>query len=263
MRTALTKSKNLVSIRILRAIGTQYAQDYITRFGFDPKHHPPYLTMALGAGSVTPLEMATGYCVFANGGYRISPYFISRVEESTGKVLNRAQPVKAGDSAPQAIDPRNAFVMFNMMQDVIRGGTGSRALQLGRGDIAGKTGTTNDQMDAWFAGFQRQLTAVAWVGFDSPRSLGSNETGAVAALPIWISYMGSALRNIPEELPMMPAGVVSARVDSDTGLRAEQNANAIVDYFYQENLPPEVEGMPSNSLGTAPKPSDDKQGELY
>ncbi len=263
MRAALTKSKNLVSIRILRAVGTQYAQDYITRFGFDAKRHPPYLTMALGAGSVTPLELATGYCVFANGGYRVSPYFITRVEDSEGKVLSRAQPSRSGSGAPQAIDPRNAFVMFSMMQDVIRGGTGARALQLGRRDIAGKTGTTNDQMDAWFAGFQKHVTAVAWMGFDTPRSLGPNETGAVAALPLWISYMGAALKSIPEELPRMPEGVVSVRVNPDTGLREEQGADSITDYFYQENLPPEIDGMPGNGVGIAPRPSDDKQGELY
>ncbi|MSQ59815.1 MAG: penicillin-binding protein 1A [Betaproteobacteria bacterium] len=263
MRVALTKSKNLVSIRILRAIGTQYAQDYITRFGFDAKHHPAYLPMALGAGSVTPLELATGYSVFANSGYRVSPFFISRVEDSEGKVLSRAQPARAGGGAPQAIDPRNAFVMFSMMQDVIRGGTGARALQLGRGDIAGKTGTTNDQMDAWFAGFQKRLTAVAWMGFDTPRSLGSNETGSQAALPIWITYMGAALKNIPQELPTMPNGVVVARVNPDTGLHEEQGTGSIMDYFYHENLPPEADGAPGNAVGITPKPSDDKQGELY
>ena len=147
MRTALTKS-GPVSIRILQAIGPQYAQDYVSRFGFDPKLHPAYLTMALGAGSVTALDLAAGYAVFANGGYRVTPYFISRIEDASGKVLAKASPVRAGEGAQRAIDVRNAFVMFNMMQDVIRGGTGARAMQLGREDLAGKTGTTNDQMDA-------------------------------------------------------------------------------------------------------------------
>ncbi len=263
MRSALTKSKNLVSIRILRAIGPEYAQDFITRFGFDKKRHPPYLTMALGAGSVTPLELATGYCVFANGGFRVSPYYVSRVEDSTGKELSRAQPAMAGSGAARAIEARNAFIMFSMMQDVVRGGTGARAMQLGRGDIAGKTGTTNDQMDAWFAGIQKRLTAVAWMGFDTPRTLGSNETGAMAALPIWIQFMGAALKGIPGELPPMPEGVVTARINPDTGLREDQGAGAITDYFYQENLPPEIDGAPGNGMGIAPKPTDDKQGELY
>ncbi|NIO40396.1 MAG: PBP1A family penicillin-binding protein, partial [Burkholderiales bacterium] len=184
MRTALTKSKNLVSIRILQAITPRYAQAYLTRFGFDPRRHPAYLTMALGAGSVTPLELATGYAVFANGGYQISPYFIERIEDRQGNVLGSAAPPIAGESAERVIDSRNAFIMFNMMQDVIRGGTGARAMSLGRVDLAGKTGTTNDQMDAWFSGFQRHLVAVAWVGHDIPKSLGEFETGAKTALPM-------------------------------------------------------------------------------
>lgn len=243
MRAALTRSKNLVSIRILQAISPQYAQDYITRFGFDPKQHPPYLTMALGAGSVTMLDLAAGYSVFANGGYRVMPYFITRIEDAGGKVLARAKPVTAGRGAVRAIDPRNAFVMFSMMQDVIRGGTGARALELGRGDLAGKTGTTNDQMDAWFAGIQRHLTAVVWMGFDRPRSLGGRETGAAAALPIWISYMSHALKGVPEEAPEMPEGVVSARIDPQTGLRTAAETG-VLEYFYAENLPPEQEEGP-------------------
>ena len=243
MRAALTRSKNLVSIRILQAISPQYAQDYITRFGFDPKQHPPYLTMALGAGSVTMLDLAAGYSVFANGGYRVMPYFITRIEDAGGKVLARAKPVTAGQGAVRAIDPRNAFVMFSMMQDVIRGGTGARALELGRSDLAGKTGTTNDQMDAWFAGIQRHLAAVVWMGFDRPRSLGGRETGAAAALPIWISYMSHALKGVPEEAPEMPEGVVSARIDPQTGLRTADETG-VLEYFYAENLPPEQEEGP-------------------
>ncbi len=243
MRAALTRSKNLVSIRILQAISPQYAQDYITRFGFDPKQHPPYLTMALGAGSVTMLDLAAGYSVFANGGYRVMPYFITRIEDAGGKVLARAKPVTAGQGAVRAIDPRNAFVMFSMMQDVIRGGTGARALELGRSDLAGKTGTTNDQMDAWFAGIQRHLAAVVWMGFDRPRSLGGRETGAAAALPIWISYMSHALKGVPEEAPEMPEGVVSARIDPQTGLRTAAETG-VLEYFYAENVPPEQEEGP-------------------
>jgi penicillin-binding protein 1A len=274
MRTALTKSKNLVSIRILQAITPQYAQDYVSRFGFDPKQHPAYLTMALGAGSVTMMDMAAGYSVFANGGYRVTPYFITRVEDASGKVLAKAAPIKAGESAPRAIDERNAFVMYSMMQDVIRGGTGARAMALGRNDLAGKTGTTNDQMDAWFAGFQRNLTSVVWIGFDLPRSLGPNETGAVAALPMWISYMGTVLRNVPEESPAMPVGVTCARINPETGLREPENAKGgIWECFYHENVPlegdasPPIEagasGGPEPGPGTGPRRPEDTKSELY
>ena len=263
LRTALTKSKNLVSIRILQAITPQYAQDYISRFGFDPKQHPPYLTMALGAGSVTALEMATGYSVFANGGYKIGPYFITRIEDATGRVLAKAAPVHAAEGAQRSIDSRNAYVMYNIMQDVMRVGTGARAMSLGRTDLAGKTGTTNDQMDAWFAGFQRNLTCVVWVGFDLPRSLGPNETGAVAALPIWISFIGSVLKTLPEDSPPIPEGVVAARINPDTGLRAPNGRNTIVEYFYQENLPPEEESTSSPELQAEPRRPEDIKNEIY
>jgi len=264
MRTALTKSKNLVSIRILQAITPQYAQDYISRFGFDPKQHPPYLTMALGAGSVTPLELATGYSVFANGGYRVSPYFITRIEDASGQVLSKAAPVRAGEDGQRVIDARNAFVMYSMMQDVIRGGTGARAMSLGRADLAGKTGTTNEQMDAWFAGFQRHLACVVWIGFDLPHTLGPNETGAVAALPIWIAYMGAALKNVPEDSPAVPEGVTPARIDPETGLRDPSSKNTMVEYFYQENLPPEEEAR-TTEAGTRPEPRrpEDIKNEIY
>jgi penicillin-binding protein 1A len=263
MRTALTKSKNLVSIRILQAITPQYAQDYISRFGFDPKQHPPYLTMALGAGSVTPLEMATGYAVFANGGYKVAPYFITRVEDAGGRVLAKAAPVRAGEGAQRTIDSRNAFVMFSMMQDVIRGGTGARAMSLGRTDLAGKTGTTNDQMDAWFAGIQHRLACVVWVGFDLPRSLGPNETGAVAALPIWISYMGTVLKDLPEDSPPVPEGVVAARIDPETGLRQPNGKDTMIEYFYHENLPPEDETPAPSETPSEPRGSEDIKNEIY
>ena len=262
MRTALTKSKNLVSIRILQAITPQYAQDYVARFGFDPKLHPAYLTMALGAGSVTMLDMAGGYAVFANSGYRVTPYFITRVEDASGKVLTKGQPVIAGQGAQRVIDSRNAFVMFDMMQDVIRGGTGFRAMQLGRSDLAGKTGTTNDQMDAWFAGFQRHLTAVVWMGFDLPKSLGPNETGAVAALPIWIGYMGQVLKDVPQEAPVAPEGVVAARINPDTGLR-DPGGTGMLEYFYHENLPPEGDAVPAVQLVPGERKPEDVKSELY
>jgi penicillin-binding protein 1A len=262
MRTALTRSKNLVSIRILQAITPQFAQDYISRFGFDPKQHPAYLTMALGAGSVTVLDMAAAYAVFANSGYRVTPYFITRIEDVSGKVLAKAQPIRAADGAQRAIDSRNAFVMFDMMQDVIRGGTGARAMALGRTDLAGKTGTTNDQMDAWFAGFQRHLAAVVWMGFDLPKSLGPNETGAVAALPIWINYMGAVLKDVPQEAPVAPEGVVAAHINPDTGLR-DPNGNGTLEYFFHENLPPEGEAVPAVQLMPDERKPEDVKSDLY
>jgi penicillin-binding protein 1A len=198
MRTALQKSRNLVSIRILEHIGTHYAQQYVTRFGFDAERHPAYLPMALGAGLVTPLQMAAAYSVVANGGYRVNPYLISEVTDQQGMVLVRAQPIVAGRDAPRAIDARNAYVMNSLLQSVAQRGTGAKSNQLGRKDLAGKTGTTNESRDAWFAGYQRTLAAIAWVGHDSPRSLGDRETGGGIALPIWMDYMREALKGVPE-----------------------------------------------------------------
>ncbi len=236
MRMALAESKNLVTIRIMQSITPQYAQDYITRFGFDPKLNPPYLTLALGAGAVTPWQMVDAYATFDNGGYKVTPYFIERVTDDRGRVLLEAKPQQAGAGAPQIIDPRNAFIMTTMMEDVIRLGTGRRALRLGRKDLAGKTGTTNDWVDAWFCGFQKSLVAVAWMGYDQPHSLGRGETGSHAALPIWMEYMGKVLKGAPEQIPTPPPGVVTAHIDPTTGLRVAQGG--IVDYFYQEYLPP-------------------------
>lgn len=236
MRQALTKSKNMVSIRILQSITPQYAQDYLTKFGFDAVKHPPYLTMALGAGSVTPMQMLSGYSVFANGGFRVTPYFIQRIEDAQGKVLSEAKPVVAGESADQVIDVRNAYTVIDMMRDVVRHGTASRAMQLGRQDLAGKTGTTSDSVDAWFCGFQPTLVGVAWMGFDQPRSLGDKETGGGAALPIWMSYMEKALKDVPQAEYAMPDNMAAVRINEE-GYR---DANGpLIDYFYQENIPPE------------------------
>jgi len=234
MREGLIKSKNLVSIRILQAIGPEYAQDYITKFGFDKSRNPPYLTMALGAGSVTPMQLLTGYSVFANGGFRIIPYFIQRIEDSQGNLVGQSASVVAGSGAEQVIDVRNAFTMVNMLQDVVRHGTGKRALSLGRQDLAGKTGTTSDSRDAWFCGFQPTVVAISWLGYDFPRSLGERETGGGAALPIWIDYMGSALKNVPEAEYTMPDNMVVSRIN-DSGLRDPNGTRD--EYFYQENLP--------------------------
>ncbi|PPB83850.1 penicillin-binding protein 1A [Mycetohabitans endofungorum] len=205
MRLALQKSKNLVSIRILSYIGTQYAQQYVTeRFGFDPDKTPPYLPMALGAGLVTPLQSATAYSVFANGGYRVNPYLIAQVDDVHGTPLLKAQPLVAGQNAPQVIEPRNAYVMNSLLHSVASAGTGSGTNVLHRGDLAGKTGTTNDAKDGWFTGYQHTLVAVAWMGYDQPKSLGSREFGAQLALPIWVQYMGRALHGVPQYQAPMP-----------------------------------------------------------
>jgi penicillin-binding protein 1A len=209
MRTALMKSKNLVSIRILSNIGPKYAQGYVTKFGFDASRQPAYLPMALGAGQVTPLQMATGYSVFANGGYRVNPYLIADITDPRGAVVSHPQPLIAGDTAALAITPRNAYVMNSLLQSVAQRGTGARTNQLKRTDLAGKTGTTNDSHDAWFAGYQHSLVAIAWIGYDTPRSLGDKETGGGLALPVWMEYMSRALRGVPEYKSTMPPDVVS------------------------------------------------------
>ncbi|KWB87632.1 penicillin-binding protein [Burkholderia ubonensis] len=207
MRTALQRSRNLVSIRILNHIGTKYAQQYITRFGFDADRHPAYLPMALGAGLVTPLQMAGAYSVFANGGFRVNPYLIAEVTDPNGVVVARAQPLVADQNAPRAIDARNAYVMNSLLQSVAQRGTGAKSNVLKRTDLAGKTGTTNDSHDAWFAGYQHTLAAIAWIGYDNPRSLGDRETGGGLSLPVWIDYMGAALKGVPEFKPTVPDGV--------------------------------------------------------
>ncbi|EDT00784.1 penicillin-binding protein, 1A family [Burkholderia ambifaria IOP40-10] len=209
MRTALQRSRNLVSIRILNQIGTKYAQQYITRFGFDADRHPAYLPMALGAGQVTPLQMAGAYSVFANGGFRVNPYLIAEVTDPNGAIVARAQPLIAEQNAPRAIDARNAYVTNSLLQSVAQRGTGARTNILKRTDLAGKTGTTNDSHDAWFAGYQHTLAAIAWIGYDNPRSLGDRETGGGLSLPVWIEYMGAALKGVPEFKPTMPDDVQS------------------------------------------------------
>ena len=208
LKTALAKSKNMVSIRVLQSTGVRFAQDWITRFGFEAGRHPAYLTMALGAGSVTPLQMATGYSVFANGGYRVNPLLITRITDNKGRVLQQT-PLPVIDESARAIEPRNAFVMSQLLGEVARSGTASKVWQtFKRPDLAGKTGTTNDSMDAWFAGFQPNLAAVVWIGYDTPRKLGDKETGGGLALPVWIEYMQHALRKLPEQTPTVPAGLV-------------------------------------------------------
>ena len=221
MRKGLMKSKNMISIRILHKIGAKYGQEYATRFGFDADKNPPYLTLALGAGNVTPLQMASAYAVFANGGYKINPYLIAKVTDSDGTVLSQAKPDLAGEEANRVIDERNAFMMNSMLNDVVRFGTANKAMALKRPDLAGKTGTTNDSIDAWFAGYQAKLVGIAWIGYDQPRNLGNRETGGGLALPIWINYMAKALKSIPVEERAVPEGLIHVGDE----------------YYYAENPP--------------------------
>ena len=209
LRRALAKSKNMVSIRLLQAIGPGYAQEWITRFGFEADKHPAYLTMALGAGSVTPLQMASAYAVFANGGYRVAPYLITRITDARGQVLTQREP-RMPDESMRAIDARNAFVMSSLLQEITRSGTAAKAqATLKRPDLYGKTGTTNDAMDAWFAGYQPNVVGVVWIGYDTPRKLGDRETGGGLALPVWIDYMQQALKGVPVQEYAPPEGVVN------------------------------------------------------
>ncbi len=214
LRTALAKSKNMVSIRVLQSVGPRPAQEWVTRFGFDADKHPPYLTMALGAGSVTVMQMATGYSVFANGGYLVSPHLINRITDYKDRLLVDSPPVEINDASQRVIPQRNAFVMTSMMQEVTRSGTAARAqASLKRSDIFGKTGTTNDAMDAWFAGYHPQLAAVVWIGYDTPRKLGDRETGGGLSLPVWIQFMETAARNLSNSVSAPPADLL--QVDGD------------------------------------------------
>lgn len=300
LRLALTKSRNLVSIRLLRAIGIDYTLDYINRFGIPTDKLPHDLSLALGSGAITPLQLASGYAVFANGGYRVIPHFIVQIEEMSGQILfqsnaprvcpeclmaaaEAAEQAIIGESpasqaeqpspsltatskmmksainetavlplaidaiasqapaivpAEQVIEAENVYIMTSMMQDVIQLGTGRLARQLGRKDIAGKTGTTNDQRDAWFAGFNPNIVTVTWVGFDKSHSLGNFETGGKAALPMWIDFMRVALQNIPERPLFRPPGLVTVKIDPETGLLANTaQANAIFETFRPQYVP--------------------------
>ncbi|GMR07328.1 MAG: penicillin-binding protein 1A [Gammaproteobacteria bacterium] len=301
IRIALTKSRNLVSIRLLREMGIKHAINYAARFGFDSSRLPHNLSLALGSGSVAPMEIARGYATFANGGYRIEPYYIDRIEDAKGKVLLQSEPlvvcseceqqqatentaeqtafageskgedttiIQAGNAsnevnvndkdntaeagnpatemknmAPRIISKQNHYLMVSMMGDVIRYGTGRRALKLGRKDIAGKTGTTNDQRDAWFSGYNRDLVTVSWVGFDKNLPLGSRETGARAALPMWLAYMGEALKGTAESTFEQPPGMVSVRIDPDTGELAQAGQkNAVFEIFREQYAPTRKSG---------------------
>jgi penicillin-binding protein 1A len=230
----------MVSIRILNKIGARYGQEYATRFGFDADKNPAYLTLALGAGATTPLQMSGAYSVFANGGYRVNPYIIAKVTDADGKVLSEARPERAGVEGNRVIDARNAFLMDSMLRDVAHYGTAAKADQiLKRTDLAGKTGTTNDSVDAWFAGYQPHLVGIAWIGYDQPKNLGNRETGGGLALPIWIGYMQKALKNVPAEERQVPGGLVQVGDE----------------YFYAENPP----GSGVQTLDVGPQPTQAEQ----
>lgn len=301
LHEALVNSRNLVSIRLLQSIGISNAINYVTNFGFDPKHLSRDLSLALGSATITPFDLARGYATFANGGFLIEPYFIQRIEDNDANILYEADPLLACDDncadlvpivtatatnladdaaaeslpgeangqeaeteeaeltietlrlprpAPRTIDARNAYLMRTVMEDVIKHGTGRRALELGRSDLAGKTGTTNDQLDAWFSGFNNDVVTTVWVGFDTPKSLGNSETGGHAALPIWIDYMREALRDRPTARMKQPEGIVSALIDANNGqLSTADNPNAIFELFRVEEIP--EAGMPTAGSGGA------------
>ncbi|MFH6973917.1 penicillin-binding protein 1A [Neisseria sp. 23W00296] len=233
LRHALTRSKNMVSIRILMATGVNYTQQYIQKFGFKPNNHPANLSMALGAGSSTPLQMAEGYAVFANGGYKVSAYVIDKIYDSQDHLKAQMQPLVAGENAPQVIDPRNAYIMYKMMQDVVKYGTARGALALGRSDIAGKTGTTNDNKDAWFVGFNPDIVTAVYIGFDKPRSMGRAGYGGTIALPVWVEYMRHALKGKPSTGMKVPGGMVlrggeyfyKERQTTDPSLRIDNSSS--------------------------------------
>ncbi len=285
LREALTHSRNLVSIRLLQAIGPAYAAHYSERFGFPSSQLPRNLSLALGAGTATPMQMARGYSVFANGGSLVEPYYIKEVTDSESQALFTANPAAAcrdcdqepdirlatGEAggveivekdktttadngtrtAPQVISSDNAYLMTSMMRDVIRRGTGAKARSLGRDDLAGKTGTTNDQRDAWFCGYSAHLVTTVWVGFDQVEQLGNGETGAKAALPMWIAYMGEALKGVPQELAPAPADLVTLRIDPDNGLLLPPDATGGIDeIFSEENQPAEYSERFSRATGT-------------
>jgi penicillin-binding protein 1A len=272
LRYALTKSRNLVSIRLLQQMGIGHALDHIARFGFDPGELPGNLSLALGSGVVTPLQMARGYAVLANGGFLVDPYFIERIEDPYQGPVFHANPLRACRDceaeerqqtegppapgswlpAPRAISPQNWYLMNSMMQDVITGGTAQKARALGRRDLAGKTGTTNEQRDAWFSGFNQSLVAIAWVGFDSSAPLGRGETGGRAALPAWIDFMRVALADSPDRPPEMPEGLVTVRIDPTTGLRVgTEREDAIFEVFRISHVPeePAHHAFPSAGVG--------------
>ncbi len=287
LREALYKSRNLVSIRLLQAVGIEYALNYISRFGFNKQELPRNLSLALGTATLTPMEIASGWSTFANGGYKIQPYLIDRIESRDGKVIFTANPpsvpkddapdtevaqtVAAPDSrlpsvehqepavAERIVDARTTYILNSMLQDVIKRGTGRRALSMGRGDIAGKTGTTNESKDSWFSGYNADYVTTVWVGFDQPESLGRHEYGGTVALPIWVTYMSAALKDKPEHVLPEPEGILTLRIDPLSGRAAAPGApNAFFELFKSEDSPPPMsEFDPGMSAPGSPLPADE------
>jgi len=312
LREAMVKSRNLVSVRLLRDIGIAYARDHVTRFGFEEDEIPANLSMALGSASLTPLSMARGYAVFANGGYLVPPRYISTIQDAEGAVVYETRPPLLCDDcmpaeeaaeeevvveklqpefrplsvttdsesvnssldktehapnraeiaiADRAVSAQNAYLVRSLMMDVVRRGTGVRAMQLGRRDLAGKTGTTNEQRDAWFSGYNDDLVASVWVGFDNHDPLGAQEQGGRAALPIWIEFMRVALDGVPDTPPVMPDGLAQARIDPDTGLLVPPDrADAIMEIFQADHLPPMMESTTGDEEDAA---SEENPYEIY
>ncbi|AEJ03870.1 penicillin-binding protein 1A [Stutzerimonas stutzeri] len=289
MREALYKSRNLVSIRLLQTMGVDYTINYITRFGFNAQDLPRNLSLALGTATLTPMEIATGWTTFANGGYKIEPYLIQRIEDREGNLLFEANPARVppretqtadvevhpvqsspdiadGEQMPaaprfaeQVLDERTAYIMTSMLQDVIKRGTGRRALAMGRDDIAGKTGTTNDSIDSWFSGYNADLVTTVWAGFDQPQSLGRNEYGGTVALPIWMNYMSAVLKDMPEHPPAEPDGLLKLRIDPVSGRAATPNTpDAYFEVFKSEDSPPPMgEFDPGYQAPGSPLPADE------
>lgn len=277
LRYALTKSRNLVSIRLLRSMGINHALEHARKFGFDPDNLPHNLSLALGSGAVTPLQMASAYAILANGGFKIEPHFINRIERDDGELIFQAIPATVCDNctettaseqpvAPRVLSPQNHYLMNSMMRDVITRGTAIKARSLGRQDLAGKTGTTNDQRDAWFNGFNRSLVAITWVGFDSSKPLGRGEVGGRAALPAWIEFMQTALKDIPEQPLKLPSGMVTVRIDPKTGKRASVDQDdAIFEVFRSENAPKELpsETLSNSGHGTPTKGATASEEQIF
>jgi len=286
LRYALTKSRNLVSIRLMRSMGIKHTLEHARRFGFNPDDLPHNLSLALGSGGVTPMQMARAYAVLANGGYRIEPYLITHIENSSDERIFQAAPYRVCENCPvepasldpsetttpkkdfkvaeRVISPQNHFLMNSMMRDVITYGTGRKAKSLGRKDLAGKTGTTNDQRDAWFNGFNQSLVAIAWVGFDSSAPLGKGEVGGRAALPAWISFMKEALKDVEEKPLKTPTGIVSVRIDPETGERVGSgNTKAIFEYFRTKNAPQRITQAADSQQLTPRQGKEESSADLF
>jgi len=246
LRVSLARSQNMVTIRLLQAIGLTKFIDFTEKFGFKKEKMPKYLSLSLGVAEVTPLEMATAYSVFANGGYRVTPNLVRKIKDYQGKIIYEAPP----PTSTQTLDPKVAFLMTSALQEAIKTGTAQRAKSLGRKDLAGKTGSTNDFFDAWYSGYNRDVVATAWVGFDEPRTL--REFGATAALPMWMYFMEAVLKDKPEHGVTPPPGIVNVKIDPDTGLLANDDQPNAIDEFFKEDTLPNKASMPAEENPKAP-----------